>query len=274
MAQMEAAPPRYVWRRGVAYLADLVLAWLILAAFLGVIGHNSFAKLFDDNARDEASFKIGLTGALSVGGFDLPFAVTTTSCGAGSLEVASAFATGLGYDRAVSAKACILREFGVPSMGTLDLVVERVGDDGKTFQDSSALELTFESYWLKLSHLVGIVILILVCAAFGWFGGTSPGKLLVGVTFRPGAPSRPLRRELIKNAPNLVVILPLVPFNLEWVSLPALELFGVNIVGIVILVLHIAALAGLWLWPLVSQRRNFVWSPPGEIIDNPTYPSA
>lgn len=141
--ETQAAPPRYVWRRGVAYLADLVLAWLILAAFLGVIGQNSFAKLFDDSARDEPAVKIGLTWALSVGGFDLPFAVTTTNCGTGSLEVASAIATRLGYDRAVSAKACIVREFGVPSMGTMDLVVERVGDDGKTVQDNSTLELTF-----------------------------------------------------------------------------------------------------------------------------------
>lgn len=272
--EMEAAPPRYIWRRGVAYLADLVLAWLILAAFLDFIGQNSFANLFDLSAQDESSFKIGLTWAFSVGGFDLPFVVKTTNCGAGSMEVASAFATGLGYDRAVSAKACIVREFGVPSTGTMDLVVERVGDDGKTVQDSSTLELTFESYWLKLSHLIGIAILILVNAAFGLFGGTSPGKLLVGVTFRPGAPSRPLRRELIKNAPNLVAILPLVPFDLEWISWPALELFGINIVGIVVLVSHIATLGRLWLWPLASQRRDFAWSPPGEIIDNPTYPSA
>lgn len=274
MAQMEAAPPRYVWRRGVAYLADLVLAWLILAAFLGLIGQNSFADLFDHNAQDEYSFNFGLTWAFSVGGFDLPLAVKTTNCGAASPDNAARLAKDWEYDRAVSAKACIVREFGVPSTGTVDVVFERIGDDGKTVQDSGTIELTFESYWLKLSHLIGIAILILVSAAFGRFGGTSPGKLLVGLTFRPDTPSRPLRREIIKNAPNLIVTLPFVPFSLEWISLPALELFGINIVGIVILVLHIAALAGLWFWPLVSRRRNFVWSPPGEIIDNPTYPSA
>ncbi|MBH1974232.1 MAG: hypothetical protein I8H94_04050 [Rhodobacteraceae bacterium] len=274
MVDRQAPPPRYVWRRGLAFFADLVMSWLILAAFLGLIGQNSFENAFDQNARADATFDFSLRWALFVGGFVLPLAVKTTNCGAASPENTSLLAKELGYDRAVFAKFCVEREFGVPSGGAIELVLERVGDDGMSVQDNLTMEMTFESYWLKLSSVIGIAILILMSAAFGRFGGTSPGKLLVGLTFEEGAPTRPLRRELIKNAPNLIVTLPFVPFDLEWISPPALQLFGMNIVGFIVMVLHISALVWFWLLPLTNPLRAFVWSKPGEVVDDPMDPSA
>lgn len=263
-----ASPPRYLVRRLAAYYVDMVLAWLLLAALLGFTGYNNFSKNFDDRpniARTE-SHGIGLNWAFTLGAFNVPVVINTQNCADAASEVIEALMVDDKNLRAKSMQLCFVRSFGVPSAVLAKWVLERTGADGKITEESGTTELVFDDVPVKVAKLLGIVVLILISALSTWKLKTTPGKWLLRLRFKDHAPKHPLGREIIKNLPNLAVLIPLVPFDLGWLAAPETSLLGMNIATLTILIVHIAAVALLWLYPFRNSKAAFFWSEPGEII--------
>lgn len=276
MSKADTVPaPRYLIRRLIAYYVDMVIAWLLLAVLLGISGFNNFAENFDDrpNVARTESYGTALNWAVTFGAFDVPVVINTRRCGDASAGLTTELMARVENKHAKSMQLCVVRSFGVPSMIFVKWVLETTDANGKVTQESGATELGFSNPLLKISELLGITVLILTSALTTRVWKTTPGKWLLGLRFKYLAPQYPLRREIIKNFPNLAALISFVPFELGWLTAPEVNALGMKIISLAVLIAHIAAVVLLWLYPLRNSKAPFLWSPPGEVISRTTLSS-
>lgn len=190
----DSRPKRYFWRRGAAFVVDVLLAYawalVILAAANAVTGSDVYywRGIATRTACSEAAPSPLLAGINA----SLPVAAGWSRV-VGLCEVS---AVGKKTQHILAVNDWI-RDANITKTGSFTIPVSAAGDE---FDSSLRLDPTV---------LVAYVLMI----AWAWAAGRSPGKRLLGLAVQPvtgtdQAGSRALRRELLRLGP--LALLPLV----------------------------------------------------------------
>ncbi len=242
-SSVSAQPPRYFWRRIVAYGIDATLCWIVVALFLGYFG--------GDNVGEElTSTKKTLTfGAVyNLGEFRPPFYLGTETCGVPP-EISPVFQSMVSPSVIKSATLCFDRRWGIPTDGTAILQLE---DAEEVAGKEVNIPLTINGVFRFADILTLGVFLFLSVISLRLYR-TTPGKKLMKLRVDGRAPLPAFRREITRNAPNILIVA--VIFGLtELVNGNLIGFGAAQPVAIAVQLLAFLAALGLWVWPMVRWR--------------------
>jgi uncharacterized RDD family membrane protein YckC len=243
-----ATPRRHFWRRLVAYLVDLSIVWIAYAVLVALYVDTAMPDGISET-RTEATFGV----RLELGDFQPPVYLGRETCGKADQFLSVAASQFRPYQVA-DPELCFLYQFGIPDEGEL-----RVTLHDPAIADAPALTgrapvysreplLRYQDPFALLAYLA----MVIACLRFR---GQTPGKRLLGLRITGTSPIPAAKRELLRNVPWLLTVLPpalsLVP-ALQGVIQTHLQ--TAQIVVIAMQVIGLIAAIALWLVPLLRWR--------------------
>jgi RDD family len=231
--EAEDLPPRYIWRRFLATIVDLLIAGLISTILLWpFLGDRSGIRLDASN--------LSFTNCLAI-----------TKMGP---DLAALFPD---Y-RLTGGTVCDHYTYFVYNGQSLNLSAEQDGSDTKT---TISFPVTFSGNdFVSVAPIepqspVSLAIFILGSATFLTFATATPGKRLLGLYVDPDAPfPRLLKREALRNLPLIVEAIAQFPdfFSLQSASPAMANAIGITQIAALITAAGLALL--LWIIPLIRWR--------------------
>ena len=244
-------PPRYFWRRAVAVHIDMAVVWSAYAVLVLLLAANTppFIGTVDENASDTKS---SIGAELYFGNFRPPVYWLREVC-RNVIEPAPALADYVAPDKIESAKVCWPSKFGILQPGE---VTAQVRDPA---QPNLPQRTLIESV-LVYQDAFGLAAFLLMSAVCLRLWRTTPGKWLMGLRLAGAQPVPALKREVLRNLPWLLTVLPVAI-----AQMPSLKPFlmghlgAANFIAIGLQFTGLIAAIPLWIWPLIRWRGAMIY---------------
>lgn len=244
-------------RRLIAYLLDLLLAFQLVAALGWVVGTETGLRKFFA-AEPETRHWVGYVPVS--GTVWMPISIHSETCSAGNAPFTFGLQSFRHLPPTTISTVCIRHRFGLfsgatwqmkdPDLGAAPAMVLASGSFGPTiFQ-------RFGAVWVCL-------VTILLPALTSWRFRTTPGKLLMRLAVAADAVRRPLRREVIKNLPQLLPVLLGLPWRQGWLDL---NLRDAATYDMLLMLGQTTLVVVFWIIPLFRNSRPFAWELWGKVI--------